>query len=535
MIVLAVKTYNGAAAESIEASFDERGGTIGRADSNQLVLPDPDRTISRVHATVVRRDGVFVIEDRGSNPIVVNGSALGKGAAVPLAAGDVVQIGGYTLEVRAGAAQPLPVMAPPSSAAMPGAGGRIPADWDPMRTGSAPGVPTAMPAAPSPTAATAAARTTVLPPLAPAPVMPAAPTASPRPGGAASGGAPSIDDLFGLSDKLPDTDPLPRRVLPDDVALLSDLGAPAAAAPLRPATLPTPAAPPPPPAAAAPQPAAAGDARRTPVVSWDGSPRQATIVAAPVSTADGRRASPAVTGSAARPGLRSPAAPAAAPPMTAATASAAGPAAADGLLQAFLEGLDSEGAPKVGALTPELMRLLGSLLAESVRGTIDLLHARAVVKNEMRADVTAIRPRQNNPLKFSPTAAVALQHLLTPTVPGFLPAQAAMRDAFQDLRAHELAVMAGVRSALTGLLQRFDPKTLETHLTRKSGLETLLAGGRRAQLWQAYQTLFSQLSAEAEDDFHTLFGRAFLEAYEDHLGELKAADRQTGQQRGGGG
>ena len=132
----------------------------------------------------------------------------------------------------------------------------------------------------------------------------------------------------------------------------------------------------------------------------------------------------------------------------------------------------------------------------------------------------------------SSTAAVALQHLLTPTVPGFLPAQAAMRDAFQDLRAHELAVMAGMRSALTGLLQRFDPKTLETHLVRKSGLETLLAGGRRAQLWQAYQSLFSQLSAEAEDDFHTLFGRAFLEAYEDHLGELKAAERQTGVQRG---
>jgi FHA domain-containing protein len=419
---------------------------------------------------------------------------------------------------------------------MPAAGGQIPADWDPMRTGSAPVAPIAMPAPALPTAATAAAaRTTVLPPAAAAPAMPAAPIASPRPTAAASGGTPSIDDLFGLDDKLPDTDPLPRRMLPDDVELLlSDLGAPATAVPLPP---PPSASPSPPlqPTAAPPQPATAGDARRTPVVSWDGSPRQATIVAAPVSTADGRRASPAATGSGARPGLRTAGPPSAAPAMMTAAAPPAGPAAADGLLQAFLEGLGSEGAPKVGALTPELMRLLGSLLAESVRGTIDLLHARAVVKNEMRADVTAIRPRQNNPLKFSPTAAVALQHLLTPTVPGFLPAQAAMRDAFQDLRAHELAVMAGMRSALTGLLQRFDPRTLETHLARKSGLETLLAGGRRAQLWQAYQTLFGQLSAEAEDDFHTLFGRAFLEAYEDHLGELKAADRQTGVQRGGGG
>lgn len=197
------------------------------------------------------------------------------------------------------------------------------------------------------------------------------------------------------------------------------------------------------------------------------------------------------------------------------------------MLRAFLEGMGGAGAPRIPALTPELMQLLGSLLAESVRGTIDLLHARAVVKNELRADMTAIRPRANNPLKFSPSAAVALQHLLTPSVPGFLPAQAAMRDAFQDLRAHELAVMAGVRSALAGLLQRFDPKMLEETLSRKSGLGALLAGGRRAQLWQAYQTLFSQLSAEAEDDFHTLFGRAFLEAYEDRLSELKSTDAQT--------
>ena len=31
--------------------------TIGRADTNQLVLPDPDRAISRVHAQIVFRNG----------------------------------------------------------------------------------------------------------------------------------------------------------------------------------------------------------------------------------------------------------------------------------------------------------------------------------------------------------------------------------------------------------------------------------------------------------------------------------------------
>jgi type VI secretion system FHA domain protein len=109
-------------------------------------------------------------------------------------------------------------------------------------------------------------------------------------------------------------------------------------------------------------------------------------------------------------------------------------------------------------------------------------------------------------------------------VPGFLRADEAMRDAYRDLRAHELAVMAGMRSALAGLLQRFDPKALESRITGKSGLGMLLAGGRRAQLWEAYQELFGQLSAEAEDDFHQVFGRAFLQAYEDQLDRLNNSE-----------
>ena len=49
-----------------------------------------------------------------------------------------------------------------------------------------------------------------------------------------------------------------------------------------------------------------------------------------------------------------------------------------------------------------------------------------------------------------------------------------------------------------------------------------------AALAQRIQQLFGQLSTEAEEDFHALFGRAFLQAYEGHLAQLKAADRPGG-------
>ena len=87
MIVLTVLSYNGAPSDGLSGSFDELGGTIGRADNNQLVLPDPERTISRVHAQIVFRGGRYAIVDRGSNPISVNGRPLGNGQEAPLQGG----------------------------------------------------------------------------------------------------------------------------------------------------------------------------------------------------------------------------------------------------------------------------------------------------------------------------------------------------------------------------------------------------------------------------------------------------------------
>ena len=80
VISISVTSYNGGCDDSpLSGHFDETGGNIGRAENNQLVLPDPERTISRVHAQVVFRNGRYAIVDRGSNPISVNGRPLGNG------------------------------------------------------------------------------------------------------------------------------------------------------------------------------------------------------------------------------------------------------------------------------------------------------------------------------------------------------------------------------------------------------------------------------------------------------------------------
>jgi len=209
--------------------------------------------------------------------------------------------------------------------------------------------------------------------------------------------------------------------------------------------------------------------------------------------------------------------PAAAPMAYAASGQGADTAA---LWQAFCEGAGIRMAAPPQGLNPDLMRVIGSLLNASVDGALRMMAVRAATKHELRAQVTVIRSRENNPLKFSPDAQSALEQLLQPPVRGFLPGPAAMQDAMRDLVGHTIGTMAGTRAALEGVLTRFQPKALEAKLTSRSVLDSVLAMNRKAKLWELYLQHFEAIRDEAQEDFHTLFGKAFLEAYEDQLERL---------------
>ena len=165
---------------------------------------------------------------------------------------------------------------------------------------------------------------------------------------------------------------------------------------------------------------------------------------------------------------------------------------------------------------------IGVVLREATQGTLDLLTARALTKREVRAEVTMIVSKGNNPLKFSPDVGFALSQLLAPQGRGFMPPQEAMRDAYDDLRAHQFGFMAGMRAALAGVLKRFEPEALEQRVVARSLLDNLLPGSRKARLWDLFAQMYGEISQEAEDDFHALFGREFLRAYEEQVERLQA-------------
>ena len=551
MIHIAVITRQGApAGQSISADFGPNGGTIGRADTNTLVLDDPDRTVSRVHAQVLCRDGQYFVIDRGSNPMQCNGVSLGSGKEAALTDGARLVVGSFELTVRATAAA-----APPPSLAIPntviGAPAGAPAaaassSDDPFADLLAGLAPAPAPAAPAVAAPAAALPDSLLFPdpmesgsrnVQAAQVDPFAnllgptPSSTPAAGlgalddfsdlGAppAHGKAANIDELFGGvgggggigGDPLalsPLADPLlqPNTASNADPLAALQQAAPATPVP-RPDHLPidqfgfTPpkAVEPPKPPATVPVPAPSP-------AQFDDMTGQPIRISGPEGS--GRPLEP----------LRPPAP---APVPRPAAPAPERMASDDELLAAFLRGLASTHQPPE-MLTPGLMERIGSMLRSATEGTLQLLLTRQEFKREVRAEVTMIAAQANNPLKFSPTVEVALAHLLGPGVRGFMPPEAAMRDAFNDLRAHQFGVMVGMRAALAHVIARFEPAELEKKISAKTALDALFSANRKAKLWDQFVSLYGGIASEAEDDFHSLFGKAFLEAYEEQMARLKS-------------
>jgi len=417
--------------------FDETGGSIGRADTNSITLPDPGRRISRLQARVSWDRGDFWIQDVGQGVhSLLNGRPIGDAYPARLRANDELQIGGYRLVVDDADATAADVL---RQLGMAQRSVRQAADPFEDLVGNR---------SPAPASAARAVDPfeNLLAPLAPAkPVQPVAagdPFASIRDDCGEPG---ALDKAFGLANGH-GRDPL------SDFPLAQANHTPELKAAFVPPRIIEPAR----------------AARRA----------QATA--------------PAKAGS--------------------------GATAAE-MWQQFLDGA---GLPRnfPQPPTPYLMRIVGGVLRELTEGVLQLLAARALGKNQVRAEMTVIQARENNPLKFSPNARAALSYLLQPPAAGFMTAPEAVHDAMNDLRTHQVGVMAGLQAALEGVLERFDPRLMEIQLG-PGVLDGLAPARRRARLWQLYVDRFHAVRGDGGENLQRLFARAFVSAYEEQVDRLE--------------
>ena len=183
--------------------------------------------------------------------------------------------------------------------------------------------------------------------------------------------------------------------------------------------------------------------------------------------------------------------------------------------RAFLAGAGMEGLEVTDQELEQLMRTVGATFRQMVEGMREVLMTRASIKSEFRIDKTMLKAKENNPLKFSTSGEEAMKALLHKPAAGYMPAERAVQEGFEDIRAHQLAVMAGLQVALTALLKRFDPEMLAKRLEKSS-----LLSSKKAQYWDLFTELYQEIAREAEDDFQNLFGREFSRAYEEQIKKL---------------
>ncbi len=261
------------------------------------------------------------------------------------------------------------------------------------------------------------------------------------------------------------------------------------------------------PASAAPAPAAGGAIPDDydPLLSDSQLVRRAPAPAAPAVPASPRVATP--------------------PPAARATPSSKrAPVAAAGNEVTLVSVLRHAGIRDV-TTTPELARSFGQILRIVVTGVMDVLQARQRIKEEFRMRTTTFKPKENNPLKFSANVDDALHNLLVKRNPAYFEPVRAFEDAFDDVRNHQMAMLAGVRAAFEAMLAEFDPDRLQEEFDRQPRKGALISMPARMRYWEMYREKVHGIVKDADTSFRELFGDEFARAYEEQLERLKGSNR----------
>jgi type VI secretion system FHA domain protein len=520
-------------------TFAAKDGSIGRAEDCDWPLAAAG--VSRVHAMVRYVNGLYFIEDRSTNGMLLNGSPLIKGDPAPLKEGDRLRIDNFDIAVSLaqdnatimhaaprGAPPPVtaepvapPAYAPAEFALPPMAAGNDLLDFGldgPLGSGSG---------------SRAAAAADSLIPSAPRGGEDSLISPAPRGGGdslipdapAAAGG--HLDPLSFLDAPLapgPDPSAAPMPEWNHSPGMDDHFRPPATDVQRASSTLPDdwdplapeqPVAPAPPRAPAQAQPPA-------PAAAWPPAPPAEAPIWPPVAPEQPPprpAAQPPIWPP--EPPVAAPAQPAAPPPIWPTEAPAARPVqpAAPSAPQAAapLPPGAAPAAPAAGSATqpaPELDAILHIV----VDGVMDVLRARAEIKNTFRLPVTVIQRSENNPLKFALGTDEAIRKILAPPDPAFLTGPAAFDDAFDDIRCHQMAMLAGVRAGFDAVLRHFDPE----HFDRE-GEGSRYGFGGKGKHWERYREHYQSLVADPDACFRRLFGDEFARAYEEQLARLKSA------------
>ncbi|MGF7209822.1 type VI secretion system FHA domain protein [Skermanella aerolata] len=143
----------------------------------------------------------------------------------------------------------------------------------------------------------------------------------------------------------------------------------------------------------------------------------------------------------------------------------------------------------------EVMSRMAHAFRIAVGNLHDMLVARSEAKQEFGAERTMIARLDNNALKFPMDLNAALRTLMMNDVAGFLPAERAVGQAFDDIKAHQVSLLAATQATLQMLVRQLAPGSVTAGMKRgpMAGWVPVLG---KARAWDRYV----QLHGRIDDD-----------------------------------
>lgn len=488
-------------------SFGSAGGMIGRGADNDWVLPDPERFLSSRHCQISKDGGRYFLTDLSTNGTFVNGShePLGRGARIVLNDGESFDVGDYRFKVAIEQDTPAPSASPFAESTPFNEHPDVERNNDIDLFGSTQADPAAIFMSNEYTGSVADITPDAMKINDPLIALDAAnqrgalddPFAGdPFAGGSQEDSANLLQESVNWPEtkeesRLPDDwgDDIsllgPRKgaaasyTLPDDDALI--------------VKTPSPDQPQPFSAPESPQPAPEVPATRPEV------PAMRPEVKVPTPRPKPKPRSPMDTASGAPGNLQ--------------------------MDRSLVDALGFEGVELSDEHIREIHGLVGSMMRETIDGLMQVLRSRTSIKNEFRINVTTIQPVENNPIKFSANVDEALETMFLRRSRAYKEPVAAIQESFDSIADHQVAVLAGIRSAFRSSLGKFDPVQLEEEF-KQTGKSGLMSGVLKGKMWSAYQEYYQGVAKDVERSFHELFGDEFVQAYEEQMGKLSNARKR---------
>ena len=173
----------------------------------------------------------------------------------------------------------------------------------------------------------------------------------------------------------------------------------------------------------------------------------------------------------------------------------------------------------------EINEVSGELLRRVVEGMMQTLSSRNDIKNTFRMNMTTIQPVENNPLKFSANVDDALENMFIKEGNSYKKPLEAVQECFESIADHQVAILAGIRSAFKSIVHRFEPGVLETRF-EKQNKKSLISLNEKAKHWDAFNDYYSEMFGDLDRSFQYLFGDEFTQAYEEQLQKLSFARKE---------